>query len=50
MKPRDPSSIARSQGRLRQRVIRDKKKLSKSDRAKLKALVRRGKYDDKTCR
>jgi len=40
-KPRDPASHLRSQGALRQRVVRDKTKQSKADRSKAKTDLKK---------
>lgn len=40
-KPRDPAAHARSRGELRQRVVRDRKKHSKGDRAREKAKMKK---------
>jgi len=40
-KPRNPASHLRSQGALRQQVIRDKTKSTKADRAKAKSKLKK---------
>lgn len=45
-RPRDPSSHLRSQGALRQQVIRDKRKLAKADRSRLKSKTKKENHHD----
>lgn len=45
-KPRDPAAHLRSQGALRQRAIRNKRKAVKSDRSKSKVNLRKETKDD----
>lgn len=45
-KPRDPAAHLRSQGALRQRVIRNKKKQVKLDRVNEKARIKKEQDDE----
>lgn len=45
-RPRDPAAHLRSQGALRQRTIRDRKKSLKSDRAAEKARLKKDSDND----
>lgn len=40
-RPRDPAAHARSRGELRQRVVRDRKKHSKGERAREKVKLKK---------
>ena len=45
-RPRDPASHLKAEGGMRTRVVRDRKKLQKSDRAAEKARIKKEIKDD----